>query len=87
VVPDDTPAPEAVESVVVPVEEETSVIDEPELEVDNNLPIVETAEANADIKDVESPVSNETYSLFLTSIHPRLRSRPNQLLRKVRDLR
>jgi hypothetical protein len=87
VILDATPAPEVREPVAVPVEEETSVIDEPEPEVDNHLLIVESAEANADIKDVESPVSHETYSCFSTSIHPRLRSRTNQFLRKVRDLR
>ncbi|KAF9791018.1 hypothetical protein BJ322DRAFT_421677 [Thelephora terrestris] len=59
VVLDDTSAPEVPEPDVVPVEEESSVIDEPEPEVDDNLPIVETAEGNADKKDVESLVEDE----------------------------
>ena len=83
----DTPAPEVVESVVL-VEEETSAIDEPEPEVDSKPPIVETAEVDADPRDLEPVVSQEIDTCLLTLIHPHSRStsaRTNQLLRKVRN--
>ena len=83
----DTPEPEVVESVVL-VEEETSAIDEPEPEVDSKPPIVETAEVDADPRDLEPVVSQEIDPCLLTLIHSHSRTtsaRTNQLPWKVRN--
>ena len=92
------PVPEVMESVAVPVEEETPTPAEPEPKVeskpelvDTELPIVEPAKVNAtDSKDAEPVVSHEigssSYHCFLTSIYCHSRSilpRTNPFLRKV----
>jgi len=89
-----TPVPEVMESVTIPVEEETPAPAEPEPEVENKPelvdtepPIVESVEVDATVEPtVSHRISSSSHQCFLTSICCHSRSilpRTNRILWKV----